>query len=339
MINLTLVSASPSNFIAENGEYVYITYSLNSTQPIFSLGIAYGDVITTSIEDVSDYEKIIQVQTSAAGSIILSASNIVSETTSIETSGIAFINGDNVNLLDYIPSHLRMWKNGQPSEFEQLIKFFQDFLNTMYVQRDGTYLTILEKIKKLTEMHDADEIDYEYINFFANYLGYDIGITKTIIATISGEEEESENVQRQVRQIVRELPNWYRIKSTRDAIKIMLYSFGIVSDLQQYYSSNYSTFKLNTSTSAGSFSSDVTNDLWPTPHFSLNINLFESIPEWVTQIENIIKLIDDVKPINVVLDRITASLLARASESSTALATAMAKVVTYSRIPLTAQIN
>ncbi len=339
MINITFVSASPSNKISNDGSPISATYSLVSSLPIASIGIYLGEVITSFIEEISDYEKIIQIQTSANGSVAISASDIVGTSATIETSGFAVVYGDKINLVDSIPSSLRQWKNGEPSEFEQFIQFFEDFLNTMYTQLDGSKLTILEKVKKLTQMHDPDLIDYEYLQFFANYIGYNIGITKDILSQINGEDENSDNVNKQIRQIVRELPNWYKIKSTRDAIRVMLYSFGIIGNMRQYYTNDYSNFIVNSASAIGEVSDNVTNDSYPTPHFEIQIDLLESLPTWITQIENIIKLVDDVKPINVVLDRISASLYVQSSVQSTIIATAAAKYHQFIYIPLAAQLN
>jgi len=339
MINFTLVSAYPSNRVSNDGTPISATYSLISTQPISAIGVYDGEILTSYIEDLSDYEKIIQIQTSSNGSISLSAYDVFGVSASITTSEFCVVYGDKINLVDSIPATLRQWKDGKPSEFEQFISFFEDFLNTMYTQLDGSKLTILEKVKKLTQMHDPDLIDYEYLQFYANLIGYNIGITKDILSQINGEDENSDNVNKQIRQIVRELPNWYKIKSTRDSIRVMLYSFGIIGNMQQYYSNDYSAFTLNTSTAIGETSSDIINDNWPTPRFAIEINLLESIPSWVTQISNIIKLIDEIKPINVVLDRIRASLYVQSTDQSTVISTAASKYHQFIKIPRSAQVN
>ena len=113
-----------------------------------------------------------------------------------------FGDGKLINLTRFLPDYL------QETDIFTLTKFFEDYLNTMYSGLCGyqiqqtqlnasaselTFITpsqnlsadprisILEKIKRLADLHDPDLIDIEYIQFFAKYLGYNVEITRNEI--------------------------------------------------------------------------------------------------------------------------------------------------------------
>src|SRR5689334_14453216 len=85
--------------------------------------------------------------------------------------------GREINLVEFLPSHLK------DSEVNDFTEFFQDFLNSLYFEKhfptsatgleifNRRKISILEKITRLTELHDPSLVDIEYIQFFANYLG------------------------------------------------------------------------------------------------------------------------------------------------------------------------
>jgi hypothetical protein len=101
----------------------------------------------------------------------------------------------------------------------------------------------------LTELHDPDLIDIEYIQHFASNLGYNIDIYRNEVG-ISGtgtlgfgdfgeDSSLATDSEKYLRLMISNLPNWYKIKSTNNAIKVMLYSFGLIGDIVEYYSNNY----------------------------------------------------------------------------------------------------
>jgi len=150
-----------------------------------------------------------------------------------------------INLTNFLPS------THTGTEVEEFTKFFEDFLNTMYEDKDdSTNKGILKKIESIRDFNDPTEIDMDYINFFSRKLGYDVDISRGELGLFSTsgsnsyeelEGEEKENADKYLRLVVQNLPNWYRVKTTKNAIKIMLFSFGIIGDIITRFSSDYDT--------------------------------------------------------------------------------------------------
>ena len=188
----------------------------------------------------------------------------------------------------------------------------------------GQKISILEKIKRLADLQDPDLIDIEYIQYFAKNLGYNIDINRSDIvgsqlgnlATIEEQATFAVDQQKYLRFVVQNLPNWYKIKSTRNAIKIMLYSFGLIGDLIEYYtnanstddysSTNPAMWKYNFDLSGGSFVFNTLKQIpdgwYPTPHFAIVINIDKStdISFDISKRQAVIRAIDSIRPINTV---------------------------------------
>lgn len=247
-----------------------------------------------------------------------------------------------INLVNFLPNYLRY---GETAEFMQ---FFEDFLNNMYFCKnsyrgnpatsgDEYKISILEKINRLTWMHDPDLIDIDYIQFFANYLGYNINITRGDIGNLANADlnslntngldpsvniADSEVAQRYLRFAVRNLPNWYRLKTTRDSIKIMLFSFGLVGDILTKYTSDYTDGgyanddskwkRLDDRFSNPPYINQIPKDWYPTPHFTIAIDYDNSPPNWFKQIPMILESIENIRPVNTVLDEISAIIKRKA---------------------------
>ncbi len=191
-------------------------------------------------------------------------------------------------------------------------------------------ISILEKIKRLTELHDPDLIDTEYVEFFARNLGYDVNINRTQLAAVNSDEE----VNKYLRFAIKNLPNWYRIKTTDNAIKVMLYSFGLVADLYRYWTEGPSTKGPITSADEATYRTgyedfdkyiarnendptDAANDLprnyFLTPHFTIKIDVEASDSEIYDpdstdflNLSKIIDAIDSIRPINTVFEGFSA---------------------------------
>lgn len=191
--------------------------------------------------------------------------------------------------------------------------------NTSY-PTSAQKISILEKVARLTELHDPSLIDIEYIQFFASNLGYNVNVSRDEIG-VSGTTTESfgttefigdcteSDINRYLRFVVENLPTWYKIKTTRNAVKVMLYSFGLVGDLIEYFTDNYKQ------TSEGGhwradFSgnlADINNDWFPTPHFVIYIDfdLSSDITFELRRRSKVVRAIDSIRPINTVFRRIT----------------------------------
>ena len=102
-------------------------------------------------------------------------------------------------------------------------------------------ISILDKIFRLTELFDPDLMPEHLIQNYAENLGYQAGINRESIGESRYDEKAQDIEQRRyLRFMVRNLPNWYQIKSNRSSIKIMMYSFGLIGDFVYYYTKCYS---------------------------------------------------------------------------------------------------
>lgn len=231
-----------------------------------------------------------------------------------------FDDNKEIDLVSLLPSFLK------ESETNDLVQFFQDFLNTMYDEKIYTAsatefeienrpkISILEKINRIKELHDPDYIDIEYIQYFANYLGYSVDVNRGELGVLADADSEDPCVQedskRYLRFIISNLPNWYKIKTTDNAIKIMLYSFGLVGDLVTRFTNDYrldnGTNWINFREGRDSYE-DVSSDFYLTSHFVVSIELDESVTNFslnnVTRF-NVLNAIESIRPANTVFDRI-----------------------------------
>jgi len=219
---------------------------------------------------------------------------------------------------------------------------------------------VLEKIYRLIDLKDASMIDMKYLQFFADYLGYDLNLNLddfgvNLVNVRYGqyytELEKEENIEKQVRTMVENLPYWYKIKTTEDALKIILYSFGLIADILTYYTKNYSTSRQDWETADKktvekrykSWSDDrlitiedftgsveegrpeIPDDWYPTPHFEVRYSINNSfdyekgslfIDE--TAFAMLSKAIDAAKPINTVFEGLAALFQTRDKRMITA---------------------
>jgi hypothetical protein len=186
----------------------------------------------------------------------------------------------------------------------------------MYVDQDsGCNDGILRKIEKIRDFNDPDLIDINYINFFANKMGYNVNISRGTLGlfTTSGAstyEEltgtELENANKYLRFVVKNLPNWYKIKTTKNAIKIMLFSYGVIGDIITLFTNDYSSNWVHDEEDDNiNITSEVPSDYYPSPHFTIQIDIRQTAPSWIDNIENIINAIDSMRPVNTVFDRLS----------------------------------
>jgi hypothetical protein len=231
-----------------------------------------------------------------------------------------FDSNKEIDLVSLLPSFLK------ESETNDLIQFFQDFLNTMYDEKIYTTsateyeienrqkISVLEKINRIKDLHDPDYIDIEYIQYFANYLGYNVDVNRGELGVLTDADSEDPCVQedskRYLRFIISNLPNWYKIKTTDNAIKIMLYSFGLIGDLITRFTKDYRTDDgtnwINFREGRDSYK-DVSSDFYLTSHYVVSIELDESTTNFslsnVTRF-NVLNAIESIRPANTVFDRI-----------------------------------
>lgn len=218
------------------------------------------------------------------------------------------------------------------TEVYRLVQFFENFLNTMYSGEDLSFVTsadttdtsatkyiyippestdentigILEKVNRLTELHDPDVIDIDYIQYFASNLGYNVNIDRGEIGTFVN--DNSDELNKYLRFVVSNLPNWYKIKTTRNAIKVLLYSYGLIGDIAYYYTNNYLPETeggnwISDSYTLGTPSlDDIPGNYYPTPYFVVWVDVDNSNNlNWsFDNRQQILKAIESIRPINTV---------------------------------------
>ena len=207
-----------------------------------------------------------------------------------------------INLTNFLPTHL------YDSDIFTFIKFFEDFLNTLYEDKDELKNdSILRKIEKIADFNDPTAIDLEYISFFAKKLGYSVNLNRNEIGLFltSGastyEEltpDELEVANQYLRFVVTNLPNWYKIKTTENAVKVMLYSYGIIGQLSSLFTNDYNNNWVSKE------SIPLKANYYPTPHFNILIDLESSNYDWLNNLDSVINAIDSIRPINTVFEKI-----------------------------------
>jgi len=196
------------------------------------------------------------------------------------------------------------------------------YTESEYVENNK--ISILEKIDRLQELQDPDLMDEAYLEHFANNLGYDIDINKTELGSLATIDDTdgtcaNDDAERYMRFALRNLPLWYKIKTTKKSIRIMLYSFGMIGDISEYYTNNYlpeseggkwvvPDYSMNSDSLA-----NIPKDFYPTPHFAVwvDLNLSENNLNWETAKRNqIVNAIESIRPANTVFRKLGAYITA-----------------------------
>lgn len=317
---ITFLGSDPDNKINYNSISAYFEIT-DYTNKIYKNSIkltdaSRGTIVTSEIQELDGGKKfIVPVVTTASGYIEISAMNYVGETATFREENfiIRCSNTRKLNMTNYLPQYLREDNQGNESEFFKFTKFFEDYLNTMYTSYDESCnLSILEKINKLQDLHDIEKIDPIYVQQYANMLGYGVGINNDELGTftvLSGYSDTSASYKDKVlRFVVGNLPNWYSIKTTRNAVKVMLLSFGIIGDIIEYYTLDYDRqWKHNRTVGNEYVSKEMSREWFPTPHISVGIDLLNtdnSIIYNTPSVVNVVNAMEDIRPANVVINGI-----------------------------------
>lgn len=194
------------------------------------------------------------------------------------------------------------------------VEYYYDSINFV-LPEDTMKISILEKIKRLSELQDPELIDLEYIQYFAKNLGYSVDITRNDIAgdsfgnlgTLDNNASNEADQRKYLRFVIENLPNWYKIKTTKNCISIMLYSFGLIGDLVELYTKDYSNDKTDWNIND---IEHLDNSWYPTSHFAIMINIDTSV-NIINDIDNknsVISAIESIKPINTVFEKLSGKL-------------------------------
>ena len=142
-------------------------------------------------------------------------------------------------------------------------------------------------------------------------LDYDINLNREELAIMNNYGEYNDNletyVDKMLRFVVSNLPNTYSIKTTRNSIKILLLSFGIMGNVLETYTSDYKDDWINNNYEDGQYvNQDIDKKYFPTPHISIGIDI-KNTPIEVLENNIVVRMMDaveSIKPVNIVLDGI-----------------------------------
>jgi hypothetical protein len=248
-----------------------------------------------------------------------------------------------INLTNFLPTYLN--EQGEVFEFT---KFFENYLNEMYdgvegytttitqessnnistnqwvvgsidaytntIESSATKISILEKVYRLAETHDPDLIDLDYIQHFAAYLGYNVDVSREELGLFVDDDCIETSQKKYLRFMVSNLPHWYKIKTTENAVKIMLFSFGMVGDIVHFYTNDYNQNWQFSNTTWNDTVNELKEDLinidntyYPTPHFAISYNINKSAVDFAfdaAKQKSIINAINSIRPINTVFEGI-----------------------------------
>jgi len=197
-------------------------------------------------------------------------------------------------------------------------------------------ISVLEKISRISDLKDPRLMDIEFLQYFANYLGWDMNLTlddfnsndvySNKYKTLMTEDERSESIMDHMRAFIENTPWWYRIKGSEESIKIILFTFGLVADIIKYYTEDYST-NVNMWKTADTFFNDayyqvkdnrrdeiteeftdIPDSWFPTPHFQARYSINDSFSKYTKifyddgRFSKLMKAIDAIKPITTVFE-------------------------------------
>jgi len=318
------INSVPESLVEEYGKTITSNFRISDmAYGILSatIGVVGGNISSlVSVNSNKIYD--VAVEISASGNVTISAMNQLSNSATFTMNNCVFAcDGRKINLTNYVPNHLAFDNNGQESEYITLTSFFEGYLNTLYQNLDQPCsLGVLEKTNRLRNLHDPDTMELDYIQFFANYLGYNVDVNKSELGGFISSPNSSayndgpdnnevfiEYQKKALRFVVRNLPNWYSIKTTRNAIKTLLLSFGIFGDLLEVYTNDYvSDWVINNIPPGTYVSPEMTNDRFPTPHMYVSIDInntsLENIYGSEQMLTSVYKSFEAIRPANVVFE-------------------------------------
>lgn len=324
---ITYVSSNPETKISEYGNEIVSIFTISdNSYGILSASIGVDNGTVKSITSLNGQNKYqIEVGVSGTCNLTVSATNKLNNTKTETIYNYIFSCQDNrdINLTNYIPNHLAFDDSGNTSEFFTLTKFYEYYLNTLYTNLDEPCsIGVLEKTSRLRNLHDPDKMELDYIQYFANYLGYNVDVNKAELGGFTtspnsssyndgpdNSEIFSEYQKKALRFVVRNLPNWYSIKTTRNSIKMLLLSFGIFGDLLEVYTNDYTNDWFINSIPPGTYvADDMIIDRYPTPHMFVEIDINSTNLNYIygseQNLTSLYKSFDSIRPANVVFEGI-----------------------------------
>ena len=263
--------------------------------------------------------------------------------------------GEQVDILKFLPNHLIGTTTGL------FLKAIQDYVNQMYeYKKDPTSskcsisesqykdrVSLLGKIKGLAELHDAKQVDHEFIGRIADLLGFDFGISMSemmdmisvlsvpegtsvpldietgtmvdvlpIPASACGIADPADKATEFMRHILVELPYWFQIKGTDKLAKIFFWCFGLMMKWEYGYTRNYSNKNSDwVYTENKNDVGLVESGMIPTPHVRASFSLDDSFADsyalvsWLNSqgLSRVVTTLTSIKPINAVIEDVVFS--------------------------------
>lgn len=173
---------------------------------------------------------------------------------------------------------------------------------------DMTY-PLVEKIERLSYLRDADVIDFDLIGYLARFMGYDITSASDDIET-SNIYKTVQQQQKAIRETVANLPQYYALGGTEAGLRMLIATFGIISDVLTLYTNTtdpYGELLTKSEVDARIVKEERKGEIigsWvPTPYISIEITDDARFPQFALQQSDIPRIKEQIrvwKPINVV---------------------------------------
>jgi len=189
----------------------------------------------------------------------------------------------------------------------------------LYVQKpkiaetiNSNGISLLEKIYRIADVHDPWLTPFNLLQEHADFMGYDNNLS-----LVNLERDSDYETEQQSRFMIESLPHWYKIKTTEDSIKLLLFTFGLYGGLLNYYTKDYSTNRENWSSAKNYFNektgynltdlTDIPDDYFPTPHFAIWYDMGVVGGNTLNNDETrktVVRAINAIKPVNKIFSGI-----------------------------------
>ncbi|MFW5804285.1 MAG: hypothetical protein ACOCWG_03530 [bacterium] len=200
---------------------------------------------------------------------------------------------------------------GEEINYDSKIPNGAKLFNIYGVTENKDKISLVEKIYRLLDLKDPWLMDSNFLQSYADDRGYNVNLNLTNFGITGFDVDETEK-EKQVRFVLDNLSYWYRMKTTSDSLRLLMFSFGMIGGSGYYFTDDYSTdfnkWKLSVSSIDDKTNEEVLNldnipdDYFPTPHFLIWYDLAKSL-SGVTQedkLKHIGKAIKAVKGVNQV---------------------------------------
>lgn len=176
---------------------------------------------------------------------------------------------------------------------------------------DDMKYPLIEKIERLAYLKDPNVIDFEFINHLARYMGYDMtplvdDVAESIFYKTNEEKEKA------IRSIIKNLPYFNALRSTKTGLESLLLTFGLVGKVVTLWTESSKPYKdlipdfmVRNMQYVKMYDKTPTTYV-PTPHFKLDIDVEGNFDNQITvrEVDKLTNNIEIYKPINTVFDGI-----------------------------------